>query len=407
MAAPTANSSSLPGASIPFPAVPAAVVSLLDLVPSKVAVSTTVDNPRDFPEHLVDGRMETAWNSKTGDLNGWVAFRVPPDVHVDRIELTVGFNKRSGAVDLFTSNHRITRVRIVRDKVPLKEVSLDPNVRELQLIPIDGPGGEYEVRVLQTLPGTNKAWRELVVSELRVMGTPGSEAREPDDPLRVVAGDLDAEPTAFPGTMTVDDASKASYASIDALCAANVARSKARVASMDKFDLERIEPSKPHKPSCREEPSPVTVTSTGVYLGLRAVFVDDGIATFHALVLETPGGFVHLPVDWDWNDPRDPGCPSIFRPTGVEELRFENGYLVAFISGTRPRFEPDSIGGGVPVTVFNLSTTWCKAGGKELECASWNPEYQPALGWKGLKETHWRDRKAFHVSPTGQGWIQE
>jgi hypothetical protein len=46
---------------------------LLGIVPAKIAVSSAVRNPRDFPEHLVDGDPNTAWNSQTGDLAGaWI-----------------------------------------------------------------------------------------------------------------------------------------------------------------------------------------------------------------------------------------------------------------------------------------------------------------------------------------------
>ena len=40
--------------------------NLLDVVPAKLAVSSTVANPRDFPEHLVDGRADTAWLRAVG-----------------------------------------------------------------------------------------------------------------------------------------------------------------------------------------------------------------------------------------------------------------------------------------------------------------------------------------------------
>nr|MCU0685220.1 hypothetical protein [Polyangiaceae bacterium] len=63
----------------------------------------------DFPEHLIDGKPETAWNGKTGDLvGGWVAFRLPSGVRVRRIELSAGFDKVSSAGDLFTI--RVARI---------------------------------------------------------------------------------------------------------------------------------------------------------------------------------------------------------------------------------------------------------------------------------------------------------
>lgn len=70
------------------------VVDLLHTVMATVAVSSKVANPKDFPEHLVDGRADTAWNGGTGDLNGFIAFRVPAASRVTRIELTVGFDAR-------------------------------------------------------------------------------------------------------------------------------------------------------------------------------------------------------------------------------------------------------------------------------------------------------------------------
>src|SRR5262249_51518785 len=51
---------------------PLPTVDLLLETEVKITVSSRVDNPRDYPEHLVDGRPETAWNGKTGDLNGWI-----------------------------------------------------------------------------------------------------------------------------------------------------------------------------------------------------------------------------------------------------------------------------------------------------------------------------------------------
>src|SRR5262245_35308962 len=80
-----------PAASGPSVATPAEV-ELLHAVPAVVAVSSTVANQNDKPEHLVDGRLETAWNSRTGDLvGGWIAFRLPRDVTVKKIKLTAGY----------------------------------------------------------------------------------------------------------------------------------------------------------------------------------------------------------------------------------------------------------------------------------------------------------------------------
>ena len=88
--------------------------NLLELVPSKIAVSSTVQNPRDFPEHLMDGNLETAWNGKTGDLvGGSIRFKVPADAKIAYVEMTAGYSRVTD-VDLFTANHRIVKLRIPR-----------------------------------------------------------------------------------------------------------------------------------------------------------------------------------------------------------------------------------------------------------------------------------------------------
>jgi hypothetical protein len=118
-------------------AVPAPIGSapnLLDVVPAALAVSSTVENPLDFPEHLIDGNQATAWNSRSGDLHGWIAFRVPADAHVDAIEMNAGYNRFVGSEDQFTANYRISRIALYRNGQLMKEVALDTQQRELQRI---------------------------------------------------------------------------------------------------------------------------------------------------------------------------------------------------------------------------------------------------------------------------------
>lgn len=149
---------------------------LLHQTPTTVTLSSRVDNPRDYPEHIADGKPGTAWNGKTGDLAGWIDIAIPAGATATSIAITAGFDKG----DLFTQNHRIRRVALLRDGKELKVVTLDPEKRTLQPIAIDvpAPGGTYRLVVRETLPGKKKAWRELVVSELAVLGHAGA-AREP------------------------------------------------------------------------------------------------------------------------------------------------------------------------------------------------------------------------------------
>lgn len=156
----------------------AAPVDLLRHTGAALAVSSNVDNPRDFPEHLVDGNPSTAWNGRSGDLgSAWIAFRVPVDAYVARIELTAGFDKKGADGDLFTMNHRIKRVRVRRDGKVLREHTLDVDARGPQAIPVDTAGGSFRIEILETVPGSKKEWREVCVSELRVPGAPSPDSK--------------------------------------------------------------------------------------------------------------------------------------------------------------------------------------------------------------------------------------
>jgi hypothetical protein len=145
-----------------------------------VAVSSNVDNPRDFPEHLVDGKEDTAWNGRTGDLVGaTISFAVPQDAKITSLLLSAGFNKRSAkGDDLFAMNHRIAKITILRIarelrvEEEIKTWHLDTERREPQELNVALPGGIYMLRIDDVVPGTNAAWRELAVSEFAVMGIP-------------------------------------------------------------------------------------------------------------------------------------------------------------------------------------------------------------------------------------------
>ena len=149
-----------------------APIELLHNVPSRLAVSSNVESKSIEPRHLVDRDRATAWNSATGDLvGGWIDFHVPEEVTVDEIRLIVGHTGKGKEGDYFLLNHRIKRVRILRDNAKLGDFDLDPNNRELQAIKIGKPGGHYRIRVLATVPGKLRRWRELAVAELEVWGT--------------------------------------------------------------------------------------------------------------------------------------------------------------------------------------------------------------------------------------------
>ena len=165
-------------------------VDLLRATRTDVGVSSVYRNRSSQALLLVDGDLETAWNSRSGDLVGaWIEIRVPAGATVSALALTVGYTHVGARADLFTGNHRIARVRVSRDGAALGEHDLDTSSRELQRIPVTGGGGVYRIEVLRVEAGSRASWRELCVSELRVFGrapgmTPG--ARFP----RVGAGSL-------------------------------------------------------------------------------------------------------------------------------------------------------------------------------------------------------------------------
>ncbi len=156
-------------------------VNLLTHHASVINVGSTVANKAIKPEHLVDGKLDTAWNSATGDLVGArIIVRFPATVKVEAIKLTVGFTKIDKKLgDLFTKNPRIKKVRVTHDKLVV-ENELDIANRALQTIPITGGGGDYKIEVLAIEPGSKKDWRETCISELEVWGT--ADALAPHKP---------------------------------------------------------------------------------------------------------------------------------------------------------------------------------------------------------------------------------
>jgi hypothetical protein len=171
------------------------LVNLLGAVPTTVAVSSTVANANLVPEHLVDGKLSTAWNSKTGELIGaWIAVRLPALVQVKSIKLTAGFVHKNQTGDLFTLNPRVKKVRISRAGKPVIDHELDVENRGLQEIALDQPGGDFEIRVLEIVPGSKPNWRETCISELEVWGTLGTLKEARVKPAVRIAS-LDAAPT--------------------------------------------------------------------------------------------------------------------------------------------------------------------------------------------------------------------
>jgi hypothetical protein len=369
-------------------------VNLLHMVPARVAVSSAVRNPHDFPEYLVDNHLETAWNGATGDLaGGWIDFQIPVDATVRSIEMTCGYSRVKGKNDFFVQNHRISGVEVLRDGKSLGEFPLDVNQRGLQTLPVTGPGGTYRILVKATVPGTRKDWRELAVSELRVMGDPGKELRAPNDRLQVAVGGLDnASPEEFrtSGMAIRDlDADAAAFATPEQLCAHFVQQAKAGAAELlsgaSGRGVDKLDP-----PFCHTTAEEHAIPQNPIYARSITVRLSDGLWVRNQLVVQVKRGFVLIPVFWKSVDPLDPGCPSIFRTEQLEPIRVENGYLVVTEMGHRFLEVSEK---GKPVFLTIYGATWCKEADAKLACFAYDPSNLGSL-------------VEFSISPDGMLHIQ-
>ena len=146
-------------------------VDLLHAIGADVAVSTTYRNQRGQADALIDGDLETAWNSRTGELTtSWIEVRLPPTAHVTSLAMTVGFTHVSErGADLFPGNHRVRRVRVLHDGVVATEHALDVSSRALQSVPVSGGGGVYRIEIVETEPGSRSDWsmtRSLIIDTI-------------------------------------------------------------------------------------------------------------------------------------------------------------------------------------------------------------------------------------------------
>ena len=341
----------------------------------------------------MDGRADTAWNSRTGDLQGAIDFRVPKDARIDAVLLTVGFDKRSQQGDLFTMNQRVKRVRVSKENghgvyVAVRETSLDINERGLQSIPVDQGGGDFRVDVLETVAGTKPEWRELAISEMCVVGKPGAERRKAGEALRIAVGSLDELPKSM-ATLPLGF-SAAGSKDVAALCATYVASSKPAF-EQEKKDVESgmlgatIDQLPVwNEPFCREVPFRGTFDARGdvTWKSVRAVRAGYGTSDAFRLVAELSRGFILTPIVWDDKGANLTGCPSVFVASDVPEVRVDAGFLVAVVDGTRVVLgNPPPTGPNEDGTVEGLvrGATWCKDDGS---CEAWDPQYQEALAIK-------------------------
>lgn len=172
------------------------LVDLLHSVRTELATSSAYQDRETQVRALVDGDLETAWNSRTGDLQGaWIEVRIPADARVFSIRMTVGFTRYQGTTDLFTGNHRVAKVKVSRDGTELGVATLDAESRELQLLhnpdgppDFDGPGGVYRFELVELRPGTNPRWQEACISELQIFGSSPRAVEDSFTPTIAIGG---------------------------------------------------------------------------------------------------------------------------------------------------------------------------------------------------------------------------
>ena len=161
---------------------------LLHSLLASIGTSSVAKSPTLGVRSMVDGNLQTAWNSQTGDLTGArIFFTVPSDAQVRSIRLTAGFTSTSNNKDLFLLNNRIKRIEILHNNQSIGEFTLDVEDRGLQTIPVQNAGGKYTVVIKETQPGQRATWREVCISEFEVWGLlPKGHLPSPQDPTFLI-----------------------------------------------------------------------------------------------------------------------------------------------------------------------------------------------------------------------------
>ncbi|NUP07329.1 MAG: hypothetical protein HOW73_14860 [Polyangiaceae bacterium] len=173
----------------------------------------------------------------------------------------------------------------------------------------------------------------------------------------------------------------------------------------------------PGKRACREIAVPVPFKPDKAYLGVAAVRVFDGAASYSLLLLKTSSGWSTLPVAWGAEDPSDPGCPSIVRKVGVERIGIDNGILTVMTLGEDTTWvdthESDMDGGARGRLVRQI--TIAKVDGATVHTRSYTGFGAPVLGhkiqprvkrvaWSALP---WVDRRSFEITDKGLLLVDE
>jgi hypothetical protein len=247
-------------------------------------------------------------------LNAWIEVKLDPRVRVTAIDVSCGFDKG----DLFEKNLRIKKLRVERDGALVREVDLDPEIRPPQRIAVDLPGGTYKLTVLETKPGTNAAWREVVVSELKFLGTAPPDVFRPEARLPKMTVAPGSAKAPLPAELWAVELTGREGANLAAVCAAwkadvlaVVKKAQAAGQGLEGYDPNRVTCASEAAPRLEGElPLGWAVTSAA------AVHFFDGVAVKDDkyLVFRRPdGATVAGPMYSTGNDIGDSPRPAHYR----------------------------------------------------------------------------------------------
>jgi len=328
------------------------LVDLLHHSRCSIAVSSEVGNRTDLPAHLVDGRADTAWQGKTGDLVGaWIAFRVPADTRVRRIGIVAGYDSTSSHYgDLFEANVRIVRIVVRRDGAVIAEWRLDPDARAMQYLDTDLAGGDFKLEVAEVKTGTHKDWREVCVSELVVLGT-GEVETDAHTPLVDVGGLGLRE--GFP------QVAAGPFRDEVALCARAFGQTVPDDFPVVAFGADDTG-------ACLPKETLRAIVGASSFLELRAVTG----ACANGLALRTPHAWFQLPVEFgrpqcgDTHYAVDAEVASATETDGILRV------IARFADHTHHAFDEHGFETDEPTMVFTERTLVCRHAGTNLRCVT-------------------------------------
>jgi hypothetical protein len=220
--------------------------------------------------------------------------------------------------------------------------------------------------------------------------------------------EIEARSPAFPrdqDSISWDTEPLALYGSLAAYCDAVQDRAAKRRESYET-------PVAVGEVGCVEVPAGVRFQPGGGFLGVRALRVKDGEGGYTALLAQRAEGLLALPVTWDVDDPNDPGCGSIVRDTGLEEVTVQHGALVVVSLGERVTYVSAADDEDGAREVLLRSVMVVRSSGESFvgrgfaQAAYGGPELgfklQPSVRSKPWSRVPWTDRQPVVVDSEGR-----